>query len=115
MPRSVRQVVRTIATLPILLYQKLISPAIPSHCIYAPTCSEYGRESLLRHGLVKGFGLMAARVIRCSSLFTGGYDPVPTEASFHRIGADYRRFWRRGADSREHESPNANDSVDQTS
>jgi hypothetical protein len=93
--RTLRRAVRVAATIPIFLYQKVVSPAIPNRCIYAPTCSHYGREAILAHGIFKGFLLLLSRVFRCSGLFAGGYDPVPEEFSFRGIGRDYRKRWRR--------------------
>ena len=34
----------------IALYQKLLSPWLPPACRYTPTCSQYAREALLKHG-----------------------------------------------------------------
>ncbi|MBU8913244.1 MAG: membrane protein insertion efficiency factor YidD [Spirochaetales bacterium] len=90
--------VRSILTLPIWLYQKLISPVIPSRCIYTPTCSEYSRQAVLKHGL-GGFVLGGARVLRCmGGLYTGGDDPVPDRFSISYLFRSYRQFWR-GKDS----------------
>ncbi len=87
--------IRSLLTLPIWLYQKLISPVIPSRCIYTPTCSEYSRQAVLKHGL-KGFVLGGARVLRCvGGLYTGGDDPVPDRFSFSYLFKSYRQFWRR--------------------
>jgi uncharacterized protein len=88
---------RRIFTLPILLYKHLISPLLPGACIYTPTCSSYFIESLMRHGLIKGFILGCSRIFRCAGgLFTGGDDPVPQKFSFRKIGENYRAFWARG-------------------
>ncbi len=87
-------VIRSILILPIWLYQKLISPLIPSRCIYTPSCSEYNREAVLKHGL-RGFLLGGARVLRCmEGLYTGGDDPVPDRFSFSYLFGSYRKFWR---------------------
>ncbi len=68
----------------------------PASCIYLPSCSAYSREAILRHGVLKGTLLGTARLLRCSGgPFTGGYDPVPEDASFRRIREDFRRFRRR--------------------
>ena len=87
---------RHLLVLPILVYQKLVSPLLPGSCIYRPTCSAYAREALLRHGLAAGALLALARVLRCAGgLFVGGDDPVPSRFTFREIGAAYRRFGRR--------------------
>ncbi len=59
------------------LYKRFVSPLLPPACRFAPTCSEYAREALKRHGLVRGAGLTAARLFRCHPFHPGGIDPVP--------------------------------------
>lgn len=49
----------------------------------------------MRHGVVKGTVLAAARVLRCSGLFRGGEDPVPAEFSWSGIRRQYGTFRRR--------------------
>ena len=61
----------------IKFYQKLISPLLPSTCRYSPTCSEYSKLSLLKHGLIKGGLLSIKRIIRCHPWGGKGFDPVP--------------------------------------
>jgi putative membrane protein insertion efficiency factor len=61
----------------ITLYQKLISPWLPPSCRYTPTCSQYAREALLKHGLFRGLLLAVKRLSRCHPFHAGGYDPVP--------------------------------------
>lgn len=61
----------------IKIYRVFISPLIGSNCRYSPTCSEYGITALKKHGVFTGTYLTVRRIIRCNSLFKGGYDPVP--------------------------------------
>ena len=61
----------------IRLYRIFISPLLGSNCRYTPTCSEYGIIALKKYGVFKGTFLTAKRIIKCNSLFKGGYDPVP--------------------------------------
>jgi len=61
----------------IKIYRILISPLLGKNCIYTPSCSEYGIIALRKHGIFKGSFLTAKRILRCNSLFKGGYDPVP--------------------------------------
>ena len=67
----------------IVLYQRLISPYFPSSCRFMPTCSEYAKEAIERHGLIKGTYLSIKRITKCHpiKLLGGseGYDPVPRE------------------------------------
>ncbi len=68
-----------IALLPILFYQRCISPLKRPTCRFYPSCSHYASESILVHGLVYGGYLILVRLLRCQPLCRGGYDPVPTK------------------------------------
>jgi putative membrane protein insertion efficiency factor len=61
----------------IILYQKLFSPWLPPACRFTPTCSEYAKEALLKHGLLRGLVLSLKRLSKCHPFHAGGYDPVP--------------------------------------
>jgi len=61
----------------IRVYKKLLSPILPRSCRYYPSCSDYAEEAVKLHGPFRGALLSAKRVLRCSPLFPGGYDPVP--------------------------------------
>ncbi len=61
----------------IKIYRLFISPILGKNCIYTPSCSEYGILALRKHGIFKGSFLTVKRILRCNSLFKGGYDPVP--------------------------------------
>lgn len=58
-------------------YKRFVSPLLPPACRYHPTCSEYAREAVLRHGLARGAALAARRLLRCHPFRKGGFDPVP--------------------------------------
>ena len=58
-------------------YQLTLSPWVGRSCRFAPTCSQYAIEALRVHGLLRGLGLAAWRIFRCSPLGRSGYDPVP--------------------------------------
>ncbi len=59
------------------LYQRAISPYLPSQCRYYPTCSQYSKEAIEKYGLGKGTWLTLRRLGRCHPLGGRGYDPVP--------------------------------------
>ena len=61
----------------IKIYRKFISPLKKPCCRFMPTCSEYAIEALSRYGVIKGLYLSVKRILRCSPLSKGGYDPVP--------------------------------------
>lgn len=68
---------RRLFVLPIRAYQRLISPLTPPSCRFLPSCSEYGAQAILGHGLVKGSLLAGWRILRCHPFTEGGWDPVP--------------------------------------
>jgi uncharacterized protein len=81
-PRGPSALLRSAATAPILLYQRLISPALPRRCKYEPTCSRYALEAIKRYGLARGLVLAAWRLLRCNPWSHGGYDPVEAQRLF---------------------------------
>jgi len=60
----------------IRLYQVVLSPLLGNRCRFYPSCSEYARESILKHGFIKGSLYGLRRIIRCHPWNPGGYDPV---------------------------------------
>jgi len=56
------------------VYKRRISPLLPPSCRFTPTCSEYARLALLKHGLARGLALTAWRLLRCQPLHPGGVD-----------------------------------------
>jgi len=77
MDKKPKVIFRKIATAPILFYQYAISPLLPSSCRYTPTCSEYSKQALLKHGVLKGGKLAIKRIASCHPWGGSGYDPVP--------------------------------------
>jgi putative membrane protein insertion efficiency factor len=68
---------KRLALFAIRLYKRYISPALPSACIYTPTCSEYTYQAIERYGVIRGTWLGIKRISRCHPFHQGGYDPVP--------------------------------------
>lgn len=58
-------------------YQYLLRPMLGANCRFAPSCSDYAREAVEKHGAVKGLWLAVRRILRCHPHHPGGYDPVP--------------------------------------
>jgi uncharacterized protein len=73
---------RRVAIAPIVVYQRVISPAFPRRCKYEPTCSRYAVEAIREFGVVRGLILAGWRLLRCNPLSHGGYDPVTAQRLF---------------------------------
>lgn len=67
----------------IRIYQRLVSPVLPAlfgpncGCRFAPTCSHYAADAVRTHGALRGAWLAARRLVKCTPLHPGGFDPVP--------------------------------------
>lgn len=75
--RKFSQALSWLLCLPIVFYQTCISPFTPPACRFTPTCSEYAKQALRKHGPVKGLLLAVWRILRCNPWGGSGYDPVP--------------------------------------
>lgn len=65
------------------MYQKYLSPDHswwarnnPPYCKYYPTCSEYTKQAISKHGSLKGGLLGVKRIITCNPCSKGGLDFV---------------------------------------
>ena len=61
----------------IRIYQVALSPFVGNQCRFTPTCSQYAREAVERHGAMRGAWMAIKRVSRCHPWHPGGHDPVP--------------------------------------
>jgi putative membrane protein insertion efficiency factor len=59
------------------LYQRVVSPFYGPTCRFYPSCSQYALVAVERHGVVRGAGLAAWRLLRCNPWNAGGVDDVP--------------------------------------
>lgn len=71
-----------IVLIPIALYQRVLSPALPRRCKYEPTCSRYAIRAVAQFGILRGLVLSGWRLLRCNPLSDGGYDPVEAQRIF---------------------------------
>ena len=71
------KVISWLLILPIRFYQIGISPLLGPSCRFTPTCSEYAKQAIMKHGPIKGLGLAIWRILRCNPWGGSGYDPVP--------------------------------------
>ncbi|HVU33117.1 MAG TPA: membrane protein insertion efficiency factor YidD [Opitutaceae bacterium] len=71
----------------IRVYQRLISPLVPvvtlggCACRFSPSCSAYAADAIRVHGAVFGSWLALRRLLKCTPLHPGGFDPVPPRSS----------------------------------
>jgi putative membrane protein insertion efficiency factor len=56
------------------VYKRRLSPLLPRSCRFTPTCSEYARLAILKHGPWRGGSLTAGRLMRCQPFHPGGLD-----------------------------------------
>lgn len=67
----------------IRMFQIVVSPQDGPNCRFHPTCSEYGRQAVMRYGLVMGGFLAGDRIIRCNPFTIPQDDPVPQTLAEH--------------------------------
>ena len=58
----------------LVLYKRIISPLLPPACRFSPTCSEYMRLAVMKHGVMSGVYLGLSRLLRCHPWHPGGID-----------------------------------------
>jgi putative membrane protein insertion efficiency factor len=69
----------------IRLYQATLSPVLPvifgsaCGCRFSPTCSHYAADAIRTHGAFVGALLAMLRLVKCTPLHPGGFDPVPAK------------------------------------
>ena len=58
-------------------YRAAARPLLPPCCRFYPSCSDFAREAVERHGALRGTALSLLRLLRCHPFDPGGFDPVP--------------------------------------
>ena len=55
-------------------YKQWVSPLLPPSCRFVPTCSEYARLAVIKHGVGLGLWYASGRLLRCQPWHPGGID-----------------------------------------
>ena len=63
-PAPARSVPAVILVFAIDVYRRFVSPLLPPSCRFTPSCSQYAKEALLKHGLFRGLLLAVKRLAR---------------------------------------------------
>ncbi|HSI80623.1 MAG TPA: membrane protein insertion efficiency factor YidD [Solirubrobacterales bacterium] len=83
--------------LPLRIYSRLISPALPARCKYYPTCSAYAEQAVRELGIVRGVILAAWRLARCNPWSHGGVDELSDRRLFQETPLRSARDDHHGA------------------
>ncbi|HOW16100.1 MAG TPA: membrane protein insertion efficiency factor YidD [bacterium] len=74
--KKLDKAISSIMVVLIKIYKVSLSPLFGNNCRFYPTCSEYGVQALKKYGSMTGSWLLLKRLLRCSPLNDGGYDPL---------------------------------------
>ena len=66
------------------VYQNYISPFLLGQCRFAPTCSHYAKDAIMKHGAIHGSWLTLNRLSKCHPWHEGGVDFVPDKSKVER-------------------------------
>ena len=77
--QKISRLARNLLLLLLNLFMLLVRPFLGPRgvCRFSPTCSQYAKRAIMKHGALKGGYLALKRVLKCHPWHPGGYDPVP--------------------------------------
>jgi len=79
-------------------YQRLISPQLPSDCLYDHHCSAFSKELIGEYGLLKGVLLTSDRLCRCNRVSAVDVHPLEVNPDTQKVAEDvdvYKRNKKR--------------------
>ncbi|HEY7799403.1 MAG TPA: membrane protein insertion efficiency factor YidD [Hyphomonadaceae bacterium] len=76
-PSNAPSVAAALALALLRAYKLLISPYFAGSCRFLPSCADYAREAIERHGALRGGWLAMRRLAKCHPFGSAGCDPVP--------------------------------------
>lgn len=73
-------------------YQSTLSKQFSATCIYHPTCSNFGIQSIQRFGLIKGLFLTADRIMRCNRIAAVDIPSFLLDPTYRVVNEDIESF-----------------------
>ena len=58
-------------------YRLFVSPFFGANCRHLPTCSQYAKDAVIKHGPLRGSYYTLKRILRCHPWAKPMLDPVP--------------------------------------
>lgn len=66
-------------------YQEVLSNQFSADCLFYPTCSEFCKHAMRRHGLIRGLLLTSDRVARCNQISQSDLHPMKFDEKKRRF------------------------------
>ena len=66
-------------------YQRIISPQLPSECLYVHNCSNYSKDLFFEYGLLKGLFTTSDRLLRCNRLSALDIHPLMIDQNSGKV------------------------------
>ncbi len=67
------------------IYQKFVSPQLPSECLYECSCSAFSRELVMEYGLIRGVIFTSDRLLRCNRVAATDIHPLSVSSESGRV------------------------------
>lgn len=74
------------------VYQRYISPQLPSECLYHPSCSGFSKELIREYGLLPGMFATADRLMRCNRMAALDTHPLEINQLSGKVHEDVQRY-----------------------